>query len=679
MTTTVEEEYGADTIVALEGLEAVYKRPAMYIGTTDKKGLHHLIWEVVDNSVDEAMGGHADRIEVTLNDDNSITVTDNGRGIPVAPQKQGTYKGMPTVEMVLTVLHAGGKFEGKAYQFSGGLHGVGISVVNALSEWTKVDVKRDGKKHHIEFGGIEKRVHGKNKFVPGATTLPLKSSGKIPLSETGTSVTFLPDLRVFSYSTWDFDMIATRLRQGAFLNPGLTFVLKDNRNPEAPHEVTYCYPNGLVDFMNEIGQDRLADSDHGGQNEMLMPLEPIRLGGKDDVIQGEWDMVLRWYPDTYYRYNAFANGINTPHGGTHVKGYEQVLTMLMNRYARQDHIALLGEKEPNLEAADVRSGLGVIISVKVKEPQFVGQTKEELSNDETRRMVREGFSTQFWNWMESHPVEAKVFIWKCIEEMRLRHKIASLAQAERNKAEKRGFAARSMPLPAKLSDCATRDRSEAELFITEGESAAAPTIKCRDPRFQAVLPIRGKGLNIEKALSMKDGAARIENNAEVQGLIATIGAGSEDLFDLSKMRYDKIILLTDADDDGRHIQLLLMTMFYRLMPELVRDGRLYLARPPLFSTATKNGKIYLQDEAEREAFLAANPRHPNDFLRFKGLGEMNFNQLGETAVNPKSRKLARVTIEDDSIVDAAVTSLMSGDSGPKWEVLKDITVDSTHS
>lgn len=673
MNDAIGDGYGADQVRALEGLEAVRLRPGMYVGSTGKSGFHHLLWEVVDNSVDEAMGGHASTIEVTLNEDGSATCVDDGRGIPIDPQTNGLYKGTPTVEMVLTVLHAGGKFDQGAYQFSGGLHGVGVSVVNALSEWTEVQVRRDGYLHEITFGVAE--IEGKTSPVAGAVINPLRQVRKIHKSDTGTTVTFLPDERVFTHRGWDLDLIARRLRQGAFLNPGLTFVLHDHRDPDDYTTVTYHYPNGLIDFMAEQAEDRLAQSDHEGETELLLPVEPIVMGGIDERISGEWNMVMRWYPDPSYYRSSFANGIETSHGGAHVKGYEQVLTMLLNRYARQDHIGLLGDKDPSLEAADSRSGLGVIISVKVKDPQFVGQTKDELSNDETRQMVREGFSNQFWSWMESHPTETKALLTKCIDSMRLRHKLADMERSERERTEKRGYAPKSQALPPKLNDCSTRSRMDAELFIVEGDSAAGPTIKARDSRTQAVLPIRGKGLNIERALSARDGADRIANNKEVQGIIATLGAGSQDLFDLDSVRYGKIILLTDADDDGRHIQLLLMTLFYRLMPDMVRDGRLYVARPPLFSTSRKGEKIYLSDETELEGFLDKHPRHPDPIIRFKGLGEMDTYQLRETAVSPDTRRLARITVEDDSIADATLTQLMGNDADAKWEVLQSVVMD----
>lgn len=657
--------YGADSIKALEGLEAVRLRPSMYIGGIGKAGLHHLIWEIVDNSVDEAMEGHADKVDVTLNSDNSVTVLDNGRGIPVAPQTRGSYKGMPTVEMVLSVLHAGGKFDDNAYSFSGGLHGVGISVVNALSLRTNVRVFKDGTEYAIGFGRSE-REDGST--WSGRTLEPLREVG--PTDRRGTEVTFLPDDEVFSTTQWDHEAISRRIKNGAFLNPGLTFSLTDNRDGYDNPPVEYHYPNGLVDLMKEITPHRLEQAEKS--EESLPHPDPIHLKGEDADARGRWEMVLRWFPDQFYRTQSFANGIETGNGGTHVKGYERPLTQLMNRFARQ-HLQILGDKDPNLEATDVRSGLGVIVAVKVKEPQFVGQTKDELSNEETGTMVRQGFSEQFWIWMENHPIEARDILNKCIEEMRFRHKMADLEASERASQEKKGTAAKSMQLPAKLSDCSTRDRKSAELFIVEGDSAAGPAKKARDSSFQAVLPIRGKGLNVEAALA-SGRSDRIENNKEIQGITAALGAGSQDLFDLEHCRYGKIIILTDADDDGAHIATLLMTTFYRLFAPMVRDGRIHIARPPLFSATHKGGKTYLYDEAEKEEF-EANTKGEILMTRFKGLGEMNANQLAETAINPDTRSLAQVTIEDVSVADSSIRELMGNNSASKWEALQDVEVE----
>ena len=663
--------YGADDIIALEGLEAVYRRPAMYVGTTDKRGFHHLLWEIVDNSVDEAMGGHADRISVTIHEDESVTVTDNGRGIPVAQQTSGTYKGMSTLEMVMTVLHAGGKFEGKGYQFSGGLHGVGVSVVNALSTRLEVKVRREGQVYAMAFAGKRRKVRGKSEtYVPGLVESPLKAVGKTKVkTETGTEVRFWPNLDVFSCDTWDSKLVLAHMRRSAFLNPGLTFVFSDERHDDEP--VEFCYPNGLADFMAEEAAERIADEENASIEDIL-PRDPIVLGGTAEDDNGQWDLAMLWFPDERYVIHSFANGVTTPNGGTHVKGLEEAMTGSLNKYARQDHIALLGEKDANLAASDWRSGCGFVISAKVREPQFVGQTKEELSNPEIKSMVKSQFALQFAQWLDAHPAEAKHLVERFVQQMRFRIKMADFAKAEKAKGQQ-GFQAAKLPLPAKLADCSKRAGSE--LFIVEGDSAAGPAIKARNSSFQAVLPVRGKGLNIEVALNGRDAESKISANKEVQGIIAAIGAGSQDMFDPSKMRYDKIIMLMDADPDGRHIAILLMTLFYRLMPELVQSGHLYVARPPLFGTRQKDKKVYLATEAERDAFLLANPRHSEPVLRFKGLGEMNFRELGETTIEPSTRSLGRLVIEDAMAADATLRSLMGSNSATKWDVLKDAVFD----
>lgn len=663
--------YGADDIIALEGLEAVYRRPAMYVGTTDKRGFHHLLWEIVDNSVDEAMGGHADRIEVTIHEDESVTVTDNGRGIPVAKQTQGSYKGMSTLEMVMTVLHAGGKFEGKGYQFSGGLHGVGVSVVNALSTRLEATVHRDGKVHAMTFAGQRKKVRGKGEvYLPGLVDQPLRVVGETKRkADTGTSVRFWPNTDVFSCDAWDAKLVLAHMRRSAFLNPGLTFVFSDLRHDDAPIE--FCYPNGLADFMAEEAAERIADNAEASL-EQVHPAQAITLGGSAEDGAGEWSLAMMWFPDERYVCHSFANGVTTPNGGAHVKGLEEALSSALNKYARQDHIALLGDKDENLKVGDWRAGCGLVLSVKVRDPQFVGQTKEELSNPEIKKMVKDQCVTQFLRWLDSHPAESKLLVERFVQQMRFRLKMADIARAEKSKG-KQGFQAAKLPLPAKLSDCSSRDG--AELFIVEGDSAAGPAIKARNSKFQAILPVRGKGLNIERALSSKRPEEKISENREVQGIIATVGAGSQDMFDITKMRYEKIVMLMDADADGAHIRLLLTTLFYRLMPQLVEQGRLYVARPPLFSTRKGDQKVYLATEAERDAFLADNPRHTEPFLRYKGLGESNSSELGEAVLWPATRRIDRIVVEDAERASDTVSSLMGSNTAAKWEVLQGVVMD----
>lgn len=667
-------EYDNSQVVALEGLQPVRMRPGMYIGSTGKSGFHHLLWEVVDNSVDEAMAGHANRVHVTLNEDGSATVEDNGRGIPVDPQKSGSYKGMPTVVMVCTVLHAGGKFDTGAYGFSGGLHGVGISVVNALTRWMNVAVRRDGKIHEVGFAAQDKVVKGKNVVEPGVLVSPIKSKRNPGKDEHGTTVTFLPDERVFSHNDWDVDLIARRLRQTAFLNPGLTCVLTDAEG----NTQEFLFPGGISDFMKEVAAARLVASDHAGQNERLMPpQEPISLGGAEE--EGEWVMTMQWHPDNKYQVLSFANGIETIDHGTHVEGYQSVLTTIMTKYARQDHIGILTEKDSNFEASDIRSGLGVIISVKVHEPQFQGQTKGKLGNEEIKTLVRQGFNAQFWDWMQEHPTEIKTILTKAVNEMRMRKKLAEMAEKERAKAgDGDAIAPRSQPLPAKLSDCESKDRKGTELFIVEGDSAAGPALMSRNPALQAVLPIRGKGLNVEKAIQARQSTRgsdqdRIANNVEVQSIIASVGAGSESKFDIEQSRFSKIIILTDADDDGAHIATLLLTTFYHLMRPMLEQGRIYVARPPLFSTVIKDVKVYAHTVEDRDR-IDRESRAQLTWVRFKGLGEMNPDELGETAIDPKTRRLAQISMPDVEEAAFTISQLMGKDPAPKWAELSTVTI-----
>lgn len=663
---STSQEYGAEQIQALEGLEPVRRTPGMYIGSTGPAGLHHLIWEVIDNSVDEAMAGHCDQIDVTINSDGSVTVQDNGRGIPVEPQKSGRYEGVPTVEMVFTVLHAGGKFGTGAYQVSGGLHGVGISVVNALSEWTEVEVRRNGKVWKMAFESIEENGH----IVPGVVAEELSVVGKCEKSETGTRITFMPDADVFTRIEFDHDTILRRLKQTAYLNAGVTVTFQDLRKNWADEPAyEFSFPGGIADYLSDLAIERLIESDKDPDQaaDFLIPSTPVLLDGDEDGTL--WEVAIQWFPDSRYTVLGFVNGIETPDHGTHVDGFQGALTPLLNKYARQPHIGLLGDKSANLEAVDVRTGVGVIVSVKTPHPQFYGQTKSKLGNEEVKGIVRRGVTDALWNWLQENPPEAKLIATRAVNEMELRYRLAEAARKERERTGSTGIAPRSQQLPAKLNDCETSDRSIAELFIVEGDSAAGPAIMARDRVTQAVLPIRGKGLNIERA-----DASRIAANPEIQGLIATIGAGSEELFDLDQARYGKVVILTDADDDGRHIQLLLMTAFYRLMTELVEDGRLYVARSPLFSTVISDKKVYAHTEADRDKIEADNPRRNLIWTRHKGLGEMNPDELGETAIWPSTRRLARVVVQDPDETDETIVRLMGRDSQAKWDELQAVTV-----
>lgn len=666
--------YGRDQVQILEGLNPVRKRPGMYIGTTNKQGYHHLLWEVIDNAVDEAMGGYADSISVTLNPDGSATVTDNGRGIPLEAKETGEQKGVPLVQVVATILHAGAKFDSSAYQFSGGLHGVGLSVVNALSSYMDIEVERDGLVGEIKFHSVE--VDGE--IQPGVVKEELKTR-KGRKTITGTSITFLPDPEVFkSYRAqeWDAKLVSQRLRQAAFLNAGLSFSITDNREGYENISETYLYENGLLDFMEEIKTERLEideAEDQPSRKLTTYPGEPILLSGGDAEHESTWEMALEWFPDSQYRVSSYANGIHTVAGGTHVKGFESALTSLLNRYASQEHIGLISPDGWKLEAQDVRSGLGVVLSVRVKDPQFQGQTKDQLSNVETRSMVRRGFSTEFWNWMEENPVKTLTFLEKCVREMEIRRKTYAAEIAAREKAESAAVKAKAYPLPAKLVD--SRKRGEGtELFIVEGDSAFGSALPARNPQTQGILPVRGKGLNVEKILSAKGGEERVMNNKEVQDIIASIGAGSQELFNEKDMRYDSVVLLTDADDDGKHIQLLLTALFYRLMPGLIESGHLLIARPPLFSVTTNKGKLYLSDEDELERFLES-PKGRNATVgRFKGLGEMNASQLRETTMDPKTRSLVRVTVEDASMADKMISDLLSTKTEYKWELVRELEI-----
>lgn len=674
--------YTAKDMTELVGLRPVRARPGMYIGDTSKRGFHHLLWEVVDNSVDEHMGGHGDYIKVTLHEDGSASVQDQGRGIPM----DATADGVPAVEKAATSLHMGGKFGHGAYAVSGGLHGVGLSVVNALSSWMQIQVIRDGKIGAISFRSSatsEEALSGMGEV--GAVVSPLSIKRAKRKGEHGTTVRFLPDPDMFpSHRSmeWDVNLIQRRLRQSAFLNAGLSIRLIDERPKSEPLDVTYRYENGISDFMAEVRNSRLSngapDVEEGEMGDSY-PSSPIFLSGTDPEIGGSWEMAFCWFPDSAYRVHSFANSVETPDGGAHVQGYESALTPILNRFASQEHIGLLSSSGWKLESADVRSGLGVVISVRVRDPQFEGQTKGKLNNEETKRMVSSGFRREFWSWLEDNPAEARALVEKCVVEMTARRKAHEAAEAARagqtsvaTKPQKSG------PLPPKLRDSRIHGE-KAELLIVEGDSAMGTAKNASDPLFQALLPIRGKSINVERAMASRDRDALLAGNKELQGIIAAIGAGSMELFDPEQMRYGKIILLTDADDDGRHIELLLMTIFHHITPGLIESGKLWVARPPLFSISTKNERIYLRDEAERDEFLSSKAGRGlgDQIMRFKGLGEMNSDQLAQTSIHPATRSIVQVTTESTEASAQILSQLMGADVSFRRELAfgREIEVD----
>lgn len=615
----------------LEGLAHVRRRPGMYIGGTGSSGLHHLVWEVVDNAVDEAMAGFCDRIDVTLLDDGGCRVVDNGRGIPTDVHPEFKLTG---VEIALTKLGGGGKFGEGGYKVSGGLHGVGVSVVNAVSARVVVEVDRDGERHQIEFA------------EGGSKKTELEVIGKAPRGRTGTSVTFWPDPNVFESVEFSARTMLERFQMMAFLNRGLEIRFKDERPEHDPEPVVYKYKNGIVDFVKHV-------------NATKSPLFS-RVGFIEaDADDAEVEVAFQWN-DGYQTdgLHSFANGIATIEGGTHEEGFRAALTGVINRYARSRN--LLKEKDPNLAGEDVREGLTGIISVRLREPQFEGQTKAKLGNPEVRSMVQRATNEHLADWLEEHPTEANKIVRKGINAQRARAAARQARDATRRKSALDGAG-----MPDKLRDCSSRDRSECELLIVEGDSAGGSATSARDPRTQAILPIRGKILNVERAR-----LDRMLKNAEVQALIAAIGAGFGEEFELEKARYDRIILLCDADVDGSHIRTLLLTFFFRHMKELVEKRHVYIAQPPLYSTVVGREKVYLKDDAAKDAFLLEHPNHKKEFARLKGLGEMDWQELKETTMNPDSRTLLQVTVDQAAAADRVISTLMGDDVGARREFIR---------
>lgn len=623
-------EYGADQIQILEGLEAVRKRPGMYIGSTSSRGLHHLVYEIVDNAVDEALAGYCDKIEVTINADNSITVVDDGRGIPVGIQKKA---GIPAVEVVFTILHAGGKFGGGGYKVSGGLHGVGASVVNALSVWLEVRVYQDGKIYQ-------------QRYERGKVMYPLKVVGECPANKHGTEVHFLPDPEIFEETVYDFEILRIRLQETAFLTKNLRIVLKDDR--EEKMEKTFHYEGGIREFVTYLNKGKAALYD------TVIYCEGIRDGVYVEVAMQHNDS----YTESIY---SFVNNVNTPEGGTHLAGLKNALTKTINDYARKNK--LLKDSEPNLSGEDIREGLTAIISVKIEEPQFEGQTKQKLGNSEARGAVDNVVSEQLTYFLEQNPAAAKIICEKSV--------LAQRARAAARKARdltRRKTALENMTLPGKLADCSNKDPEKCEIFIVEGDSAGGSAKTARSRDTQAILPLRGKILNVEKARLDK-----IYANAEIKAMITAFGTGIHDDFDITKLRYNKIIIMTDADVDGAHISTLMLTFLYRFMPELIRQGHVYLAQPPLYKLE-KNKKIWYaySDEELNQILKEVGRDNNNKIQRYKGLGEMDAEQLWETTMDPERRILLRVNMDDDVVseLDLTFTTLMGDQVEPRREFIE---------
>lgn len=631
-TNKVDNQYGADQIQILEGLEAVRKRPGMYIGSTSSKGLHHLVYEIVDNSVDEALAGYCSVIDVQINEDNSITVKDNGRGIPVGINHKA---GLPAVEVVFTILHAGGKFGGGGYKVSGGLHGVGASVVNALSEWLEVVVYREGKVH-------------KQRYERGNKVYDLKVIGECDESKTGTEVTFLPDKEIFEDTVYDFKILEARLREMAFLTKNLKIVLRDVRGEEEKEEV-FHYEGGIKEFVAYLNK-----GNHPIYEDVIY-CEGIVNNVSVEVAMQHNDA----YNDNCY---GFVNNINTPEGGTHVEGFKRAVTKTFNDYARNNK--LLKDSEDNLTGEDIREGLTSIISVKIEDPQFEGQTKQKLGNSEARYAVESVLSEKLKYYLEQNPAVAKNICEKSISAQRAR-----MAARKARDLARRKNALESANLPGKLADCSDNFPENCEIYIVEGDSAGGSAKKARKRATQAILPLRGKILNVEKAR-----LERVLGNAEIKAMITAFGTGIHEDFDISKLRYHKIIIMTDADVDGAHIATLLLTFLYRFMPDLIKAGHVYLAQPPLYKLEKNKKDWYAYSDEERDSILDEIGRDQNvKIQRYKGLGEMDASQLWETTMDPENRILLRVNMDEDakSELDLTFTTLMGDEVEPRREFIEE--------
>lgn len=626
-----DSEYSAGQIQVLEGLEAVQKRPAMYIGSTDTRGLHHLVYEVVDNSIDEALAGHCDTIEVRMNDDGSVTVSDDGRGIPVDTHSEHER---PAVEVIMTVLHAGGKFDSNSYQVSGGLHGVGVSVVNALSKWLEVEIKRDGAvwEHRFDYG------------EPEGDLERVRDMG--PDEETGTEIRFWPDGDIFEATEFEYSTLEARLRELAFLNPGVEIALRDERGEDGAESV-FEYEGGIREFVAYLNETR-----------EVLHEDVVYFDDEVDDIRVE--VAIQATAGVQGSIHAFANNINTREGGTHLTGFKTALTRVINDYATSN--GMLSDLDSNLKGEDIREGLTAVVSIKHPDPQFEGQTKTKLGNSEVRGIVEGAVHEKLATHLEEHPDTAGAIVSKAVEAAKARRAAKKAEELTRRKS-----ALESTSLPGKLADCRERNPEDAELFVVEGDSAGGSAKQGRDPEFQAILPIRGKILNVEKHR-----LDRILENNEIRNLITAIGTGIGEEFDIEETRYEKIVILCDADVDGAHIRTLLLTFLYRHMTPLIEAGYVYAAQPPLYRIRHGGETYDAMTEAERDEIVeTVCDGSPSQVQRFKGLGEMNPEQLWETTMNPENRILKRITIEDAAAADRMFSVLMGDAVGPRKQFIKE--------
>jgi len=636
-----ESDYNAGSIRTLEGLEAVRKRPAMYVGSTDARGLHHLVYEVVDNAIDEALGGHCDTIGVTVHEDDSVSVSDDGRGIPIDTHENGNR---PAVEIIMTVLHAGGKFDNKSYQVSGGLHGVGVSVVNALSHWLEVEVRRDDAVWHERFD------HGEPEGLERVREME-------PDEETGTNVRFWPNTDIFETVEFSYSTLESRLRELAFLNPGVTIAIEDERTGESNE---FTFDGGIREFVRYLNESKTALHDDVIYFDDEQPVETEE--GEAGVVQIEGAMQVT--QGVQGSIHAFANNINTREGGTHMTGFKTALTRVVNDYATSQ--GLLKDIDGTLKGEDIREGLTAVLSIKHPDPQFEGQTKTKLGNSEVRGMVESAVHQHLSTYLEESPSTAEALVSKAVEAAKAR-----MAAKKAEELTRRKSALESTSLPGKLADCRTRDPSEAELFVVEGDSAGGSAKQGRNPEFQAVLPLRGKILNVEKHR-----LDRILENEQIRNLITAMGTGIGEEFDLSEARYNKIIIMTDADVDGAHIRTLLLTFLYRHMSQLIEEGYVYAAQPPLYRIRYGGETYDAMTEAERERIVEeVCGGSPDQVQRFKGLGEMNPEQLWETTMNPERRILKRMTIEDAAQADRMFSVLMGDAVGPRKQFIQEHSED----